>query len=148
MVAQKDIFHRVEIGRCIFAGVAGNGEPYITRLDDPMSGHVQLGPSEIQHFDNPVRPGDHPYTGPGYYIAKYGNQVRVAMPGLTESQAQQLAEEFGMKFGHGIWEPNFWESPAGRGLLAWSKTFPRVAARRAAASSYLPDWKKQLDIAA
>jgi hypothetical protein len=148
MVAQKDIFHRVEIGRFIFAGVAGNCEPYITRLDDKMSGDVQLGPAEVQYLDGSGIFTSHPYTGPGYYVAKYGNQPRIALPGMTEGQAEELAAHFGMQCGHKGDYPLFWESPAGRGLLQWSRENPRTAARRAAASSYLPGWKAQLDLAA
>jgi hypothetical protein len=92
MVAQKDIFHRVEIGRFVFAGVAGRGDPYITRLDDKMGGDVQLGPSQVAYFDRNPGSSRHPYSGPGYYVAKYDNELRIALPGMTEGQARTLAD--------------------------------------------------------
>ena len=148
MVAQMDIFHRVEIGRFVFAGVAGRGDPYITRLDDKMGGDVQLGPSQVAYFDRNPGSSRHPYSGPGYYVAKYDNELRIALPGMTEGQARTLADEFGMTFCEDPWEFRFWESPAGRGLLTWSQAHPRLASQRAEASSYLPSWKTHLKLAA
>jgi hypothetical protein len=146
MPASKDIFHRVEIGNLVLAGVAGRGDPYITRLDDKMSGDVQLGPSKIQYFDaNPDR-SDRVYSGPGYYVVKYDNEIRVGLPGMTEDGARRLAAEFGMRFCYEPHEFNFWDSPAGRGLLTWSQSFPRLAAQRAAVSEYLPSWKDELRV--
>ena len=115
--------------------------PYI---DCGLDG-VALGAcTSIELLDTPIESARRQEHGAPntWWIAKYGNQPRISLDGMSESQRQQLADEFGISdwtvFGRrrtvlditglsGRW-------PSG------VKVHPRVAARFRASNAYLPGW--------
>jgi hypothetical protein len=136
----KSVFHVSAIGGRPFEAVLSADGPYI---DCGLDG-VALGAcTSIELLDTPIESARRQEHGAPntWWIAKYGNQPRISLDGMSESQRQQLADEFGIRIGRysADGEP-FWTSPAFRSLADWVKVHPRVVARFRASNAYLPGW--------
>ena len=136
----NSVFHVAAIGGRQFEAVLSADGPYI---DCGLDG-VALGScTSIELFDTPIVSGRRQDAGAPntWWIAKYGHQPRIALDGMSESQRQQLADEFGIRIGR--YSPGgepFWTSPAFRSLAEYFNAHPRVAARFRASNAYLPGW--------
>ena len=136
----KSVFHVSAIGGRPFEAVLSADGPYI---DCGLDG-VALGAcTSIELLDTTIESARRQEHGAPntWWIAKYGNQPRISLDGMSESQRQQLADEFGIRIGrYSAGGEPFWTSPVFRSLAEWVKVHPRVAARFRASNAYLPGW--------
>lgn len=80
---------------------------------------------------------------PGFFLVKYGNQVRSRepIPGMTEAIATQVRQATGL----GEWDDHdsataFFASDAGLALAKWAATYPGRAKKHARPNAYTGDW--------
>jgi hypothetical protein len=93
----------------------------------------ELGP-DMGMFCQDVAPGS-------WWIAKYRNQPRIDLAGLSALERSTLAHAFGIPIQRtGSVDEVFWHSPAFAGLVAWTRKHPRKAKQYRDCASYLGGW--------
>jgi hypothetical protein len=134
------VFYVAVIGGRHFEGILSGDGPYITCGDDG----VALGTcASIEQLSAEIESGlrRRPVMPHSWWIAKYRNQPRISLDGMTDPERRRTADEFGIRVGRESpdVEP-FWESAAFRSLAAWIRSRPRVGERFRDYNAYLPGW--------
>jgi len=134
------VFYVAVIGGRQFEGILSGDGPYISCGNDG----VALGTcTSIEQFGAEIESGGNPrpVMAHSWWIAKYRNQPRISLEGMTDPERRRLAGEFGIRVGRESpdVEP-FWESAAFQSLAAWIRSRPRVGERFRNYNAYLPGW--------
>ncbi|WP_125901810.1 hypothetical protein [Brevundimonas sp. 357] len=145
---KSDRFHEAEVGGIVFVGLCNGPEPYLARMEgrEALPG-VSLGEPLVIHWL-----GAEEHQRPGFYVCKYDRRhPRISLHGLSEREVFDLADEYGITLGldvcgegSGIPRSDFFETPAGEGLLRWSAAHPRAARKAASRAPYLRQWPARL----
>jgi hypothetical protein len=120
-------------------GALSGGSVAIVAFDRTRSGRtehswVQIGPGGLCYATKDSM--GYPLKAPGYYLVKYGNQVRghYPLPGLTEKMALDICRRTGLTPGfelqrrHGARpDRSFFATEAGLAFAKWFAAHPRRA---------------------
>jgi len=134
------VFYVAVIGGRHFEVILSSDGPYIACGNDG----VALGMcTSIEQLGARIESGlrQRPVMPHSWWIAKYRNQPRISLDGMTDPERRRLADEFGIRVGSESpdIEP-FWESAAFRSLAAWIRNHPRAGERFRDCNAYLPGW--------
>lgn len=146
-MAKSSDFHSVSFGPLnLTAYVGRSGDLHVSCGRDS----AQLGVSSIMHLESEDEMGH----ASGYYIAKYGTDLRIHLNGLSKDDIVAVAREFGLGLpfewqaptGEFQEEAAFYESPAFSSLKKWVAANPLFAKRVAkeGGGTYLPDWYERI----
>jgi hypothetical protein len=114
-----ETFFEATIAGARFAAGA-RGDPYVTNGEHS----IQLG--HAAHVLYLTEGNDHRFTGPGWYVCKYGpGEIKFGLPLFGEGDALHFAECFGMAFKSTLASRPFADSPAGKALAEYFSRFPR-----------------------
>ncbi len=137
------IFHTARVGGRILEAFITSEGPLLTIKGSPFS-QAELGVSVLRYAGHAE--GEFGPPGPGWWIAKYGNDYRIHLPGIGQAEAEEIAQEFGVP----IWTPTisphsamteFYRGRAWDGLKIWIRKNPIVARRLSRGHPhYLPQW--------
>jgi hypothetical protein len=137
---KSEEFHQAVIGgHHLVAGLSADG-PYINLMPFPYGGGVALG--HATHLYKVEKDRRRTAIEPTWAICKYGpHEIRIVLKGLTDDQAQEVSQEFGIPIGRDR-ETNFYTGRSWPHMIEWVRSRPRIAKRCAedAATSYVGDW--------
>jgi hypothetical protein len=136
------VFHKATIGGLQFEAFILDSEPRISCRDPyrNQSRSLALGVSYLRRFSP-----DYPYSGEGWWFAKYGQDALIDLTKLSHVQVLELAHEFGLPF----WSPPqgyddlycmaaFYHGKAWEELKTWLHAHPRVAKKLSLGPAYYP----------
>jgi hypothetical protein len=131
-------FYTTHIAGRVFEGILSfDGSKILCDFHNVQLGFCcsieELGP-DMGMFCQDVAPGS-------WWIAKYRNQPRIDLAGLSALERLTLAHEFGIPMCRtGSVDEVFWDSPAFAGLVAWARDNPRKARKYRDCACYLRGW--------
>ena len=139
------VFHQVAIGGLTFDGIISADGPYVLCH---TGGGVALGVSGLRQFQPETVPNRRHEPQFGWWVVKYRDEARIALPGFDLANVRRLSDEFGLVI---LTEHNplscdrarrdyFFTSPAWDALRRWVTKHPRLAKAQADCDSYLPRW--------
>jgi hypothetical protein len=133
MDIRRRIFHKATIGGQCFNGVLLNEGPYLFWGN---GANVPIGVAGLRYYVEPPEIGHKPLS-PGWWMVKYGKELRMDLHWLTDSDAEKLSSEFGR-------QEYFYTSPAWDGLRKWVCAHPRMANQ--ASDDDLIGWRRRMAI--
>jgi hypothetical protein len=127
------LIHEKEIGGVIFYAYACNHFCIQILMDSPDSRGAEIGNAEINYMTEPsVRYGNRKYTGAGYYLSRYGDEIRSNLTGLNKESVEEFSKEFGLVIGDGMrrrrkFHEAFLASNCAKGFKSWINKHPKIA---------------------
>lgn len=145
MDIRRRIFHKATIGGQCFNGVLLNEGPYLFWGN---GANVPIGVAGLRYYVEPPEIGHKPLS-PGWWMVKYGKELRMDLHGFTDSDAEKLSSEFGIiylekDYSTTVRQEYFYTSPAWDGLRKWVCSHPRMANK--ASDDYLIGWRRRMTI--
>jgi len=92
MDIRRRIFHKATIGGQCFNGVLLNEGPYLFWGN---GANVPIGVAGLRYYVEPPEIGHKPLS-PGWWMVKYGKELRMDLHWLTDTGAEKLSSEFGI----------------------------------------------------
>lgn len=149
------IFYSTTIAHRIFNAVMSDYGPSLTLT--PLRGELQedayLGSCTSLVFIRTLSTSQRNirFRNPGWHIVKYRTQFQIDVSFLTDSQAQELAQKFGIANQETTTSADpsepFFRSDAFLGLCDWVKQHPQLAQQIKTENAYLGDWINPVQLA-
>lgn len=138
------VFHQATIAGLAFDGIISADGPYVSCQ---AAGGVALGVSGLRQFKPDMLFSRHEDRF-GWWVVKYTDEARIALPGFDQAAIRRLSDEFGLVIlterdlapAGRVRQDYFFTSPAWDAVRHWVAQHPRIAKAQAHCDAYLPRW--------
>lgn len=138
----SDVFHVFTIEGHKFSALMATDGPYISMTDPSgLTSGVSMGVSRVNYFPEDSSHLRFGARESGWWLAKYDNQPRINLNGLSESAREEVMRQFGILSVRAAIRQHpadaFRNSPAFQGLRDWVQRHPRIAKASLRSQTYI-----------